>query len=254
MNTQFIFGDAIVVWRLWVIWSHSWRIVVGPLVLLFCTSAVILAQLAQMVVTIISCASGRSQAVCIGERGRLWDFHPVKLYFASLVLTLITNGVATGLIAYRAWIHHRYSQAVHIRMGRDSALAVLPLLVESGALYCAFWLSMVILWPVASTQQPGLYSFINLFPQLTGIYTTVIIVICAMRRSYADTAMSAPENITELQFATYGQPAAPATRRPHFRGEERSLEFPVGLSGDGRSFTRGSISSVEDLLEVTKTA
>ncbi|KAI0047573.1 hypothetical protein FA95DRAFT_1605989 [Auriscalpium vulgare] len=255
---HFIFGDAIVVWRVWVIWIHSWRIVTGPLFLLFCTSSVVLAQLALIVATALSCSRGGSQAACIGtDRGRLWAFLPVQLYFASLVLTLLTNGVSTGLIGYRAWIHHRSSQAVPIRIGRDRALAVLLLLVESGAVYCTFWLSMVIVWPFTSTQQHALYRFLNLLPQLTGMYPTVIIVICALRRSYADTVMSAPENLTASQFATDGQQAAPETRLPHYRGEETTAEFPVALCGTGtssRSSMHASMSLVDVVQEIAKTA
>ncbi|KAI0045583.1 hypothetical protein FA95DRAFT_116964 [Auriscalpium vulgare] len=257
---HFIFGDAIVVWRVWVIWIHRWRIVAGHLFLLFCTSAVVLAQLALIVATALSCVRGDPQAACIGtDRGKLWDFLPVQLYYASLVLTLLTNGVATALIAYRAWIHHRSSQAVHIRIGRDRALAVLLLLVESGALYCTFWLSMVIVWPFTTTQQHALYRFINLLPQLTGMYPTVIIVICALRRSYADTVMSVPENLTVMQFAPYRQPACsastPATLLPRCRGKDMSGGLEVPRDGCGSSSSmHASKASVDVVLEAAETA
>ncbi|KAI0047569.1 hypothetical protein FA95DRAFT_1605987 [Auriscalpium vulgare] len=219
---HFVLGDAIVIWRVWVIWQHSWRITVGPFVLLCCTAAIVVAQKITN-----APLSGDAQALlALGSAPDRTRSITGKLYLASLVLTLCTNGVVTGLISYRAWIHYRSSQAVRIRIGRDRALAALLLLVESGALYCTIWITLIVLWPFAASQPMAFYIPADLLPQLTGMYPTVIIAICALRRSYADTVMSAPENLTAMQFATYGRPtssaATPATALPEYGGEERS--------------------------------
>ncbi|KAI0047542.1 hypothetical protein FA95DRAFT_1678994 [Auriscalpium vulgare] len=253
---HFIFGDAIVVWRLWVIWIHSWRIVVGPLILLFCTSAVVLAQI---VLAATSCAAGDLQAICIGtEPSALWKFMPVKLYFASLALTLCTNCIVTGLIAYRAWIHYRSSQVMRIRIGRDRTLAVLLLLVESGALYCGIWMSLIILWPFAISDPQRVYRFTDLIPQLTGMYPTVIIVICALQRSYADTVISSPDDLTAVTFCAGVQPASPATgweTRLPCSEEERTTEGgTLRNRTNSRSSIGASMSSVDFVREAAKIA
>ncbi|KAI0047540.1 hypothetical protein FA95DRAFT_1605969 [Auriscalpium vulgare] len=238
-TVHFIFGDAIVVWRLWVIWMHSWRITIVPFFLLFCTFAVVVAQI---VTTVLSLGDTRGVSA---DPGNPWHYMPVKLYFASLVLTLCTNGVVTCLIAYRAWIHHRSSQAVHMRIGRDRVLAVLLLLVESGALYCAIWLALIILWPFSASHPQLTYRFTDLIPQLTGMYPTVIIVICALRRSYVDTILSASEDIPSIIFTPNGHaPATRTTQLRHYLSRERTIE--LGASHDGCSSRSSLRASVED--------
>ncbi|KAI0051187.1 hypothetical protein FA95DRAFT_1554759 [Auriscalpium vulgare] len=238
---HFILGDAIVVWRGWVIWQRNWRITAGPLVLLCGTTAVVLAQ-----VLTTATSSGLLEAVSAPS---------AKLYLASLVLTLCTNGTVTVLIAYRAWIHYRSSRAIRIRVGRDRVLSVLLLLVESGALYCAIWITLIALWPSAVTQTPAFYVFANLLPQLTGMYPTVIIAICALRRSYADTVMSVPDSLTSITFAANGQPlarsSAAATRATRMPLEE-TAEVEVSLEGCSstrRSSRRSASDSVSSVLQ-----
>ncbi|KAI0047561.1 hypothetical protein FA95DRAFT_1679003 [Auriscalpium vulgare] len=242
-TVNFIFGDAIVVWRLWVIWMHSWRITIGPLILLFCTSAVVVAQI---VTTVLSLSDTRAVSTDPGDPGH---FMPSKLFFASLVLTLCTNGVATGLIAYRTWIHHRSSQAVHTRLGRDRALAVLLLLVESGALYCVIWLYLIIMWPSAASHPQLTYRFTDVIPQLTGMYPTAIIVICALRRSYADTVMSAPEYPTPIVFAPNGKPVPRTTRLSWYHSTEGTMELRV--SPEGSSSRPPVRVSMEDVVKIS---
>ncbi|KAI0706657.1 hypothetical protein C8Q76DRAFT_801054 [Earliella scabrosa] len=61
---------------------------------------------------------------------------------AATVLSLVTNCVATLLIAYRAW-QHRALVKSQLRQGCPLTRVerTLALLVESGVLYCALWVS-----------------------------------------------------------------------------------------------------------------
>ncbi|KAI0051188.1 hypothetical protein FA95DRAFT_351392 [Auriscalpium vulgare] len=93
---QFVFGDAIVVWRVWVIWQHSWRVTIGPFILLFATTSVVLAQ-------IVTTTTYDGVSPALSRESGAGRSTPAKVYLASLVLTLCTNGVVTGLIACRAW-------------------------------------------------------------------------------------------------------------------------------------------------------
>ncbi|KAI0051186.1 hypothetical protein FA95DRAFT_1602866 [Auriscalpium vulgare] len=189
-----VLGDGIVIWRAWLIWQHSWRVIVWPLVLLLGTVGTIAAQ-----VVLTATSSGVAKALSSDPGAPRTT--TAKLYIASVVLTLCTNGVVTCLIAYRAWIHYRSSQAIRTRIGSDRVLAVLLLLVESGVLYCVLWITLIALWPFAASEPPVFYVILYLLPQLTGIYPTVIIVICALKRSFADTALSVPDNETHIVFA-----------------------------------------------------
>ncbi|RDX47373.1 hypothetical protein OH76DRAFT_1354415, partial [Lentinus brumalis] len=58
--------------------------------------------------------------------------------------SLLTNIIATTLIAYRAW-QHRRTIMTYLRASRRTQVErTLALLVESGLLYCALWVSTIL--------------------------------------------------------------------------------------------------------------
>ncbi|KAI0049834.1 hypothetical protein FA95DRAFT_1603999 [Auriscalpium vulgare] len=140
---NFVLGDGIVVWRAYVIWDRNRHILCVPFLLLLITLGTSVWQIMYTIFRV------RVQA------------NVDHAYQIGLFMTLLTNVVATGIIGYRAWQHYRSSSVVQIRIGRDRALTVLLLLVESGALYCAVW----------------------------GMYPTVVIVLCKLQASYSNTIM-----------------------------------------------------------------
>ncbi|KAI0049833.1 hypothetical protein FA95DRAFT_775028 [Auriscalpium vulgare] len=170
---NFVLGDGIVMWRAYIIWERNRRILVVSFLLLLIMLG---ASVWQIVYTVI--------------RVQLTIDH---VYQAGIFMTLLTNVVATGLIGYRAWRHYRSSSVVQIRIGRDRALAVLLLLVESGALYCAIWVAVIALFirpasPVSAVSTGAQISAAAL-PHITGMYPTVIVVLCKLQASYSNTIM-----------------------------------------------------------------
>ncbi|RDX41689.1 hypothetical protein OH76DRAFT_1364096, partial [Lentinus brumalis] len=113
-------GDAIVWWRAWVLWKDH-RLVL-------CTWVILL--LATMNTSEVSTIGS-----LFGADG--WGI-------AAAMLSLLTNMVATLLIAYRAW-EHRVLIMSHLKgcSTRSQVERTLALLVESGVLYCALWVSLL---------------------------------------------------------------------------------------------------------------
>ncbi|KAI0053663.1 hypothetical protein FA95DRAFT_473983 [Auriscalpium vulgare] len=196
------FGDAIVIWRVWVVWGRAWRAVIGPILLLLGTLAVILAQL------ILGNRHGYLEQAA---ESLVYSKTLLRLNVAGYALTLATNAMATALIAYRAWLHYRSSSTVRIRIGRDRTLAVLLLLVESGAIYCVIWIADIVLWTLPASTVGGSFDFlVPLIPQLMTMYPTVIVVLCAMQRSYTDTITL--EKSDDLLPTAYRSPNHPGSR------------------------------------------
>ncbi|KAI0037494.1 hypothetical protein FA95DRAFT_1684872 [Auriscalpium vulgare] len=173
----FVCADAIVAWRAYVIWGRSLRVLIVPVILLIGTTSIVIAE---FVFSVIYSNTGNiNMALTV-----------LILELAAVAVTLATNFIATVMVAYRAWVHHRASSEVKIRVGRDRSLAILTLLVESGALYCGIWITYLVLLFTAGDGNVALATTYAIFEtvvtQLTGIYHTLIIVICSLQVSYMD--------------------------------------------------------------------
>ncbi|KAI0049828.1 hypothetical protein FA95DRAFT_1556336 [Auriscalpium vulgare] len=127
-SLNFVFSDAIVIWRAYIIWARSRRVLLVPLVLL-----------------LITLITSLYRIICMttADFDALSDLVPIA-YMISLFASFLNNVAVTGLIGYRA-LHYRSSSEVQIRVYRDRSLAILLLLVESGALYCAFWVVAIVI-------------------------------------------------------------------------------------------------------------
>ncbi|TFK83151.1 hypothetical protein K466DRAFT_666045 [Polyporus arcularius HHB13444] len=206
LTVNVIIGDAIVWWRAWVLWKDH-RLVL-------CTWVILL--LATMMTGIID-----TKDACMPEAALFSITSPFapdtsevstigSLFgadgwgIAAAMLSLLTNMVATLLIAYRAW-EHRVLIMSHLKgcSTRSQVERTLALLVESGVLYCALWVIIVVYQFVAlklgeSAFAYGFYYVMGgcLIP-LIGMYPTLIIILCALdkslhEKSHNDARMSSP--------------------------------------------------------------
>ncbi|RPD53457.1 hypothetical protein L226DRAFT_151187 [Lentinus tigrinus ALCF2SS1-7] len=188
-----IIGDAIVWWRAWVLWKDH------RVVLYAWTTLVIATMLTGILDTKDACtpqatlftiySSYAADTVEVLNAGSL--FGADKWGIATAILSLLTNMVATALIAYRAW-EHRIFIISHLKgcSVRSQVERTLALLVESGVLYCALWFVVVVYQFVAlkleeSAFAYGFYYVMSgcLIP-LVGMYPTLIIILCALDKSF----------------------------------------------------------------------
>ncbi|KAL1671154.1 hypothetical protein EV122DRAFT_227036 [Schizophyllum commune] len=126
-HVSYLLGDALVVWRAWVIWPDN------------CTARGLLATTCTSRTLILL------NAPSAGLFADLYlDFSAIlvsKALNAPMIMaTLLTNAVATVLVGIRVW---EYRQGIASVLGRSTFGSqvgrILVLLLESGLFYCAIW-------------------------------------------------------------------------------------------------------------------
>ncbi|TRM64695.1 hypothetical protein BD626DRAFT_489612 [Schizophyllum amplum] len=197
-------GDAIVVWRAWMVWTHS-RIVQAILAsclissLAGCTANFVL-MLQQQIGGTVYPQIGGTGTVYPQIGGTVYPQIGGTVYPQSYNLILIlpllaTNVCTTGLIGLKAWLHQREThRAISGRethkaiSGRNAspALRILLLLCESGIVYCVLWTALGAVYATLDgedTTSVAAATFLYAAPTLAGIYPTVIIIVATARAS-----------------------------------------------------------------------
>ncbi|PBK87688.1 hypothetical protein ARMGADRAFT_1065917 [Armillaria gallica] len=188
-------GDSIVIWRAWILWNRRWWIILSSMLLLLGT---------------VASGSGLVYAVATAPVGVVFTDPSLEAWAIAFILsTLSTNLWATTLVAYRTWSHFklvRHLTGVSILGNFRRQSAVLPILIESGTLYCCTWLIVI---AVFLSSSNAIYIMIDTISQLTAIYPTLIITLVCVR-STLDVAI---ETFQETQTHTQTQHRS-WTRRP----------------------------------------
>ncbi|KAG7086934.1 hypothetical protein E1B28_002850 [Marasmius oreades] len=232
MRLNFLLGDVIVVWRTWVVWSHSLS---ARLLLAVC-----------MLGTISTAIANATTAILVFVRNTPG---PNTL---SLVLTLppfITNSVATSLIAVKAWYYRKQIKSMLTtsttsRMSSTRVEQVFILLVESGFVYCAVWLLILIagfdvMTPANNTLICGIAV------SLTGIYPTFIVIMVSLGKSHANTVFSSPEEYSTseisqpLHFPTSGPARQSNESESPLPGENKDNSQQASLHSTGTGYDGG---------------
>ncbi|KAI0030278.1 hypothetical protein K488DRAFT_87913 [Vararia minispora EC-137] len=194
-----LLSDAIVLWRMCVLWRNDVAILV-------------LAGVLWLVNIGVSIANVISEYY--------WQTHPMQymlqvqpiytdtvLGSVALALSLASNLAATSLISWKAWRHRQLIRR-HLSSGakRTRVERVMSLLIESGTLYCVIWIlytinsrssAMNINHKLADASQTpngqpfvvtfyGTEYFNRFMAQLTGIYPTIIIVLVALQKTHCE--------------------------------------------------------------------
>ncbi|KIK62168.1 hypothetical protein GYMLUDRAFT_552497 [Collybiopsis luxurians FD-317 M1] len=123
-----LLSDFTVVWRTWVLFEQErlWRIL---LVLLMLVNAGVI---------IASC-------ILDDIKIRLLESNSATILdWLSVMLSLVVNMFATGLIAWKAW-HHHYAMKEAAFRKRTRVQNILLLLIESGAIYCTIQMLYVVM-------------------------------------------------------------------------------------------------------------
>ncbi|KAJ3984376.1 hypothetical protein F5890DRAFT_51177 [Lentinula detonsa] len=151
-----LLSDCIVAWRAWILFQHDrlWR------------CALVVLMVANIGVNIADCIWGDIEL-------KVEVAGSTTLDWLSSILSLVVNLLATLLIAFKAWKHHRFMTEALLRR-RTRAQSMLLLLVESGAIYCAIQsvYAVFILLDVYTVVDVG-------FSQAMNIITAMSIVAAA---------------------------------------------------------------------------
>ncbi|KAJ8073407.1 hypothetical protein PM082_011683 [Marasmius tenuissimus] len=225
MRLNFLLGDIIVVWRTWVIWSHNLPV---RMLLAACMLGTIGAVI----------GNGAKAALDLVRETPAPNTY-------SLVLTLppfITNLVATTLVAVKVW---DYRKTIKSNMTSATTRStnrteqVLILLVESGFVYCAVWLLILIAGFDVMTSANNIL-ILGIAVSLTGIYPTFIVIMVSLEKSYVNTVFSSDEGTMAisqpLRFSEHAQDE-------HERERERKKQANRQGTIDSEATRFASISS-----------
>ncbi|KAJ7055184.1 hypothetical protein C8F01DRAFT_1373768 [Mycena amicta] len=173
-----IIGDSVVIWRVWVLHQGSRWVVAIPGTLLLVSSVFAIVDV------ICLTDAGFTGQTSIAGGGAICEHAEL----VSWAISLGTNASCTLLIGLKAWQHRRMMKQAHLTRtsNRVSVDRTLSLLVESGFIYCLFWLTQVILFLPATYFNTSGYIY-NVFgalgDQISGMYPTLIILIVNLHRT-----------------------------------------------------------------------
>ncbi|KAJ7607552.1 hypothetical protein FB45DRAFT_1040236 [Roridomyces roridus] len=242
MEALFMFnmliGDSVVIWRAWVLYPRTLWAVSAPCILL----------LMSFIFTIIdiTCLTGAgwSDQTSISNGGGVCS-HAELLSWA---FSLGTNASCTLLIGLKAWQHRRVMKSLNITGNgrRMSADKILSLLVESGFIYCLFWLTQLILFFPVSRFTPLIYvyeMFAGMGDQISGMYPTLIIVIVNLQHTIWDSDGQVDLSFKAAPGNTDGSASTIRWAWPSQRSVPVALEDKIGSRlGDERGIPMEDVS------------
>jgi hypothetical protein len=164
--TNVLIGDAILVWRLYVVWGKNWYICVAPAIMVIATA-------------------GTGYAA-VADLANLSSLQPIfrigNTILATWALSIATQFSVSSAIAGRiVWISRDSSLA------SNRYLSVLWIIVESGAIYCITTVLLLTFFDL-KTQAGAIVA--GVVAQISAIVPTLIIVRVGLRRSYEPTTIT----------------------------------------------------------------
>ncbi|KAL1658668.1 hypothetical protein GGF50DRAFT_131573 [Schizophyllum commune] len=157
-HISYLLGDALVVWRAWVIWSES--------------------KLIRASILMRGLIGGLSFDLVVDLKSWLDD---KALNAPMIIAMLLTNAVATALVGVRVWTYRRDIAAALGPVTFGSRVGgLLMLLLESGILYCAIWVTIFVLevgvgsmtWSTNILVSGVLHLFATAYPTLVILLVT----------------------------------------------------------------------------------
>ncbi|KAI6042535.1 hypothetical protein EDC04DRAFT_2878478 [Pisolithus marmoratus] len=157
------FGDLVLIYRCWIIWSKTPIVIVLPFLAALGGLACI-AGVAHLVLTINPTSPAPPPAI-------------VPLGLAGYILPMCTNAIVTSLIVYKIWDTSRGLPGSPEFIGQGAARHAIGLIIESGLLYFLAQLVYVVLFAL---QHPAVAIIALMAVQIYGIAPTLIIIRVAL--------------------------------------------------------------------------
>ncbi|KAF9067591.1 hypothetical protein BDP27DRAFT_1534933 [Rhodocollybia butyracea] len=155
---QTLVGDSVILIRCYIVWGNRWTVVALPFLLL-----------------VGSTTAGIGLLNTFAHIGVAEIFTPqLSPWIVSFFsLTLATNSICTALVAYRIWDINR----LVINFYNHSWSPAIVLVIESGAIYSATLLSLLILYKIESWFQ---YVLLDAISPIVGLVFSMITVRIAL--------------------------------------------------------------------------
>ncbi|KAJ7367598.1 hypothetical protein DFH08DRAFT_677236 [Mycena albidolilacea] len=166
-----IIGDAVLIWRTWVVYQGRILAIFLPCILL----------LVSFVFTLID-------ITCLAYDGPLPGVEQIcpKAAILAWALSVGTNVTCTILVGFKAWHVDIFAELnLPGKPHRIATEKILLTFVDSGFIYSLLWLSQVIGYLNYTRDSPWQYVYevlVSMGYQITGIYPTLVIVIVNFQR------------------------------------------------------------------------
>ncbi|KAJ7668658.1 hypothetical protein DFH06DRAFT_1182191 [Mycena polygramma] len=212
---QTLVGDSVVLWRCYLVWGRQWQVIAFPVILLLGSATAGVGILYSFAVVV-------PQAEIFVVQLQQW----IVSFFS---LTLATNIICTSLVAYRLWsINRQIEEFVNNRFN-----PIILLVVESGAIYSATLMTLLILYKTKSWFQ---YVLLDAISPIVGLVFSMIIVRIGLglttvngQHTYG-TSSRTPRNassnntkgtVSQIQFTGRRGPTTSETEMVSLGGEEK---------------------------------
>ncbi|KAJ3993200.1 hypothetical protein F5050DRAFT_1714681 [Lentinula boryana] len=228
---NYILTDGVVVWRAWVICSVD-----GKKALTMC-----LLMLSLAIVSVTATIVIRITLMVINtQTGELFNDlnHGINVtQVATLVLSLLTNSLATYLISLKAWksrveIRNDLDATVdkHLRVGK-----IFALLIETGIIYSLSCLTVLIstLIPLKEGTLGDLYTPVN--TQLAGMYPVVVLLLITQDQTLDRTVRAFSSGVEQVGFHHSGQLDTMRFERRSVMSMASDWSVTAGDRSDGHS-------------------
>ncbi|KAJ7041886.1 hypothetical protein C8F04DRAFT_946389 [Mycena alexandri] len=172
----YFLSDVIVCWRAYVLWPDN-RIVHAAL-----AGCIIGTGATSLTLLVFNFKS---------------EFHGVHYSrwtqnFLGTFGLLLTNFLVTVLIGYKLWYYRHNVKKYINRTGNNNTKieSILILLMESGGLYCAFWVRQILLMVGDFGYYGPDFGFEWFQPNISGIYPTIIIFMVSRQMMFSEEVLS----------------------------------------------------------------
>lgn len=214
---QTFVGDAILLYRCWIIYGRNWMIVALPAVL-------------WLGGTVCGAMTIYVEATLDTDGALLNAKNLIPFITSMLSLTLAMNILTTGLIVHRIWrVQRRLNRRTTFTHTENPLSRVLVVLIESGLMYT---ISIVILFGLYMAGHNGQYGVSNAVTQIIGITFNLIITSADSEGRHSTTSGSASGIAGTNRLALHQIHVSTVTSRfpdfnePSEEGKSSALESP----------------------------
>lgn len=168
---QTMLGDGMVIYRCYVVWQSIWVIIIPSLLWLG--------------ITVCGCSAVYSVSQATSNAGNIFAKATGQWITAFYAMTLASNLLASGFLAYRIWMMERNISA--IRTTRKSMMPIVRVLMDAAILYSVTLLSALVCFVKANNGQ---YVILDMIMPIISIAFYMVIIRMAMKarnRSYLST-------------------------------------------------------------------
>ncbi|KAJ7360996.1 hypothetical protein DFH08DRAFT_951622 [Mycena albidolilacea] len=156
---QTLVGDSVVLYRCYLVWGRQWQVVAFPFILLLGSATAGVGILYSFAVVV-------PEAEIFVTQLQHW----ILSFFS---VTLATNIICTGLVAYRLWDINRQVKDFGLNHLEAVINPIILLVIESGAIYSATLMTLLILYKTESWFQ---YVLLDAVSPIVGLVFSMIIV------------------------------------------------------------------------------